>query len=197
LTPTQMRMRYLISCSLAIILLSGCKNSEKPVASGVTPKDTTASVVVPASAGSPLSALEGWSYDTTSDKMRGTTSHFASIYAKDLLVLPAPYDDGSLSKLMVRHKPGSGLAVMFSVSSGQISLPYNDEYIAVKFDDGPVQKWSVSEAAAGSSNLIFLNSEKKFVAKLKEAKKLMLEVPFYDAGKKVIEFDVAGLEWAY
>lgn len=44
-------------------------------------------------------------------------------------------------------------------------------------------------------DVIFLNNSKKFINNLKKSKKVMIEATFFDAGSKVIEFDVEGLKW--
>lgn len=56
----------------------------------------------------------------------------------------------------------------------------------------------MSEPDSHSSDLLFVaydKTESKIIEQLKNSKKLVIEVPFYQEGKKQFTFNVNGLEW--
>ena len=136
-----------------------------------------------------------WSYQTTEDEMTGAKRYFASVYSTNQLQFDFPYSGGSTAQLIVRNMKGKN-NVLLKIDKGQfITSLGNDEHVRVKFDEGDVKNYSYSSADDGSSDIIFINYSSQFINQLKQADKLMIEAPFYDAGRQVIKFDVSGLEW--
>ena len=136
-----------------------------------------------------------WIYTTEKDKM-GDETKFASVMSDDILNFQFPYDGGVTSTLTVRKKRGQ-TDIYFRVSEGQIMAAnsYDGGTIRVKFDDEKPMTLGVSGASDHSSDIIFLDSTTKILNKLKTAKKVVLEVEFFNEGKHQIEFKVDGLEW--
>ena len=67
-----------------------------------------------------------------------------------------------------------------------------------KFDDNPVQSISMVEPDSHASDMLFVaydKTEAKIINQLRNSKKLVIEVPFYQEGKKQFTFDVGNLEW--
>jgi hypothetical protein len=136
-----------------------------------------------------------WTYQEYSDPMHGTKSNHAKITSENEADLDFPYGRQSAS-IELRRDPRLGLDVMFVVAEGQIMCrTYDDTYVSVKFDAGPVQRFRCTDASAGSSNVVFLGSASSFIAKLKESKSVMLEAEFYRSGRRQFTFETAGLEW--
>jgi hypothetical protein len=65
----------------------------------------------------------------------------------------------------------------------------------VKFDNDKVEWWSCHEIIGGKLGVLYINNEKRFIKRLANAKKVVMEAEFYQASFQQIEFDVAGLEW--
>lgn len=65
----------------------------------------------------------------------------------------------------------------------------------VRFDNGPAHTISFNGPADNSSDTIFIVGAKSFIAKLKKAKKVIIEKTLYEAGNPQFEFNVAGLKW--
>lgn len=139
-----------------------------------------------------------WEYDSTTDEMRGESSYFAATTSQNLVELDFPYQGGTDLKIMLRKDAEHGNDVIFLVNKGQLYCNYRDCYVSIKFDDGAVEKIETVEAAAGSSELLFLaNNPSGFVNRLKSADTVMVEVQFYNHGKEQFKFDVSGLEWSH
>lgn len=144
--------------------------------------------------------MASWRYKETKDEMRNKTSYFASKTSNNTIELSFPYQGGSSITLMLRKHSEYGDDVMFTLSKGQFSCRIDGCNISVKFDDGNIEKYEVSEAESGSNDVLFLSgrkSMKKFMDKLKSAKKMVIEFPIYDYGRAQFTFDTQGLEWKH
>jgi len=131
-----------------------------------------------------------WQKDSSVNQM-GEKTIFMNIEANDLVFFDFPYNGGSLAQISLRKK-GSWDA-MFVISKGQIDTDYDGTYIRVKFDDDAPVSWSMSETASGSREMLFFNNTSRFINKLKNSKKVVLEVPFYTEGKRQFVFNTEGL----
>lgn len=135
-----------------------------------------------------------WQYDSSIDKMTSKTSKFATIRSSESLDLDFPYDGINFGYLIIR-KMNDRLGILIRVDKGQISGGYENNYIKVRFDDETPITFSYSEPADNSSDLIFIENKTKFLSKLRKAKKTLIEIPFYQNGNQVLEFNTESLEW--
>jgi hypothetical protein len=134
-----------------------------------------------------------WEYKESEDKMDNSKSYFATVTSTNEINFSFPYDGGSSFDLTVRNKKKQNEVILI-VSKGQFSG--SSKTCRVKYDDESVVNYDYEGTSDYNSNVIFFNNPKKFITSLKKAKKLMIECPFFQEGRKVIEFDdVQGLEW--
>lgn len=140
---------------------------------------------------------KNWQYETTKDEMRGIESKFATTVSTNTVDFDFPYNGGSKLILTLR-KRGSEVDVMVSITKGQILCGIQNCEAAFKFDGGAVQSITMSEPDNHSSDMLFVSydkTESKIINQLKSSKKLVVEVPFYQEGRKQFTFDVSGLQW--
>lgn len=140
---------------------------------------------------------QNWTYETSTDEMRGIDSRFATVISTNTIDFDFPYNGGSKLMLTLR-KRGSEVDVMVAVTKGQFLCGARDCEAAFKFDEGEVQSITMVEPDSHSSDLLFVsydNTENKIISQLKKSQRLVVEVPFYKEGKKQFTFDVSGLEW--
>lgn len=140
---------------------------------------------------------KNWRYETSKDEMRGIESKFATTVSTNTVDFDFPYNGGSKLLLTLR-KRGAEVDVMVAVSKGQILCGIQNCEVAFKFGNSEVQSVTMSEPDNHSSDLLFISydkTESKIINQLKSSKKLVIEVPFYQEGKKQFTFDVSGLEW--
>lgn len=178
-------------------IIKGCSSDPENVSSPEADKtnvvseggDSTVSEAVP-------EVKENWTYDETKDEMRGDSTYLATNTSTNTVELEFPYNGGTNLNIVLRKDAEHGNDVIFVVNKGQLFCTYNDCYISVKFDDGPVEKFTTAEAEAGSSEVLFLaNNPSGFVKKLKSAQSVMVEVQFFNHGKEQFKFDVSDLNW--
>lgn len=144
----------------------------------------------------PAAEQANWSYSTDEDKVRGGTTYYARTTSTNSVHQDPPYDSATTMDIAVRKSPAYGTDVILTISSGQFMCPsYEGCSGTVRFDNGPAQRVSFNGSADDSSDVIFVEGAKSFIAKLKKAKHVVIEKTLYDAGNPQFEFDVSGLKW--
>lgn len=135
--------------------------------------------------------VSGWQYSVKRDEMRETTVSTAILPAASPLNLAFPYQ-GATGMLAIHGANGVAMA-MVGADSGILDC---DEActILIKFDDKKAEEWRVF-VYGGPGNLASISDPDKFIAKLKTASRVAIELPFYDNGAVVIKFSVVGLTW--
>lgn len=137
-----------------------------------------------------------WEYSNNVDKVRGGTSYYAETTSTNSVSQDPPYDSDTRMRMTVRKAPAFGTDVIFTITSGQLLCPsYEGCSGTASFDGGPAERISFNGPADNSSDTIFVEGAPSFIAKLKKAKKLVLEKTLYQAGSPQFEFNVAGLKW--
>lgn len=142
------------------------------------------------------SLADEWSYDFSTDAMRGTTKKSAALVS-DNSVSPGSYYSSNTTLLMVIREEQKRLSLYVTANPrGQLWCQYNNCTVAIKFDDEKPVNWSMSKAEAGHSDTLFFKNELRLLAKLKSSKKAIVEVTFYDKGTYQFNFKTAGLSWS-
>jgi len=136
-----------------------------------------------------------WTNEENEDKMSGEKRFYTYTTSTNEIEFDFPYQGGSSFTLLVRNM-GKANEVALTVSKGQF-MPsiMNERSVRVKFDDEKPFNYSYAGTSDGSATTIFIVNANQFINKLKKAKKLMIEAPFYDAGMQIIYFDVEGFKW--
>ena len=147
-----------------------------------------------------LKPTTNWTYRQAIDEMRGMESKFASIVSNNVVQFGFPYDGGSHLDITLRKRSNESTEIMFTVSDGQYSCDTISDncFAAVKFDNGDIQSVELSSTTDYSSDVLFITNDydiSDFVESLHNSEKLIVELPFYQEGKKQFNFTVSGLNW--
>jgi len=134
-----------------------------------------------------------WKYDSSKTDM-GDKYLYAEVDANEKVYMDFPYNGGSTGTLLIRNKNGKKEA-MFLIDKGQIDTDYDGTYVRVKFDNQPPQKWSMSGSSDNSSDVLFFENVSTFIKKVKESKKVVLEVPFFQNGNQEFVFNTENLKF--
>jgi hypothetical protein len=81
------------------------------------------------------------------------------------------------------------------IHNGQFHCGIDRCKISVKFDEGPIEVYAVSEPQDGGSDTLFVMASRSFLTKLKASKKAIIEANFYQDGPKQFTFNTANLHW--
>ena len=106
-----------------------------------------------------------------------------------------PYQGAQRGRLFLRVHPRYGRDVFLVIRRGQFLCRPDDCRVMVRFDDSPGQRFNAAEPANFDSTTLFIRDYDKFLGGLSKAKKLYIEVAFYQEGSRTFEFDVSGLKW--
>ena len=187
-------MKKIIVILLAILFAYSCANvnSDKNLSDSLA-SDTSTTITGKAT-DKTVAIDSNWRYQVEEDKMTSKKTYLAYTQAKELLEFDFPYNGGSVATLILRKKRGL-TNVCIKVSKGQFYGTYDDKKVRVRFDKLSPTYNSYSEASDGSSDIIFLDNERPFIAKIKKHKTLLIEAEFYQAGLKQMEFDISNLKW--
>jgi hypothetical protein len=149
---------------------------------------------------SSLAATEktrGWKYSVgEKDKMTGKVTEFAVLDSPTVLKFEFPYSGGSTPSLTLMRGAGKKevASVLLEVTKGQF-LCTLDCTIEAKFDDGGIQKYKARGTRDGTSNMIFVSNEKRFIEQLRSSKHLWINADFYKYAGQQMEFQTAAFKW--
>lgn len=141
----------------------------------------------------PASPPDDWTYDESADAM-GAVTRTATVTANSKLYFDFPYNGGADASFTIRKKRGSTDIYLF-VEKGQFNKTYEGGRLRIRLDDKPAFVNGFVGASDGSSNIVFPTGEKRLIAKLKQAKKMVIEAEFYSNGLHQMVFDIRGLKW--
>ena len=133
-----------------------------------------------------------WNYSEEEDLMDGGKKRWATLQSDNYINMDFPYQGNTYAKLTVRYMKKYGTDVIVEIDRGQFggNKYKGTNYVRVKFDDAAPVKYTYNEAADGSTEMVFLKNAKGFISRAKKAKKLKVEVPLYQEGNRVFDFEV-------
>lgn len=138
-----------------------------------------------------------WHTYDKKDEMSGNVIKFASLKSINYINQRFPYEGDTYMEMTIRR--GKTTDVYFVIDRGQIQCSeYNGtDRISIKFDDEQPITFRTSEAQSGSSDIIFLSGNtKRFIEKCKKSKQIKVQIPIYEYGQAVFEFQITNpLEW--
>lgn len=141
--------------------------------------------------------VSNWEYSNEEDKMTGDTAFFAESNSPTTANFKFPYNEegGSRFRLTIR-KNGTGSDVILVVSKGNfLTNIMDDTKIRIRFDNEKPESYTCKAPSDHSNETIFIYPVKKFINKLKKAKKIFIEATFYDEGTIPVEFNVDSFKW--
>ena len=78
---------------------------------------------------------------------------------------------------------------MIAVDKGQIVCSYGDDCtVTIRFDEAPPVRFTAAKPTDHSSNVLFLNNEKRFVEQAVKAKRILVSLDMYQSGTQILEF---------
>ncbi|HJF29097.1 MAG TPA: hypothetical protein K8V79_12855 [Acinetobacter lwoffii] len=168
-----------------ILFLTACSESNQN-----RPEEQAAITAEPA-------IVSNWEYGTSVDEMRGTKSQHATTLSTNSMDFEFPYNGGSHLGLTLR-KNNEGQDIIVAIDKGQFICGIQSCEAAFKFDDGPVQQITMVGTDDHKSDVLFVaydKTEEKIIQQIKKSKKLIIELPFYQEGKRQFIFNIENLEW--
>jgi hypothetical protein len=136
-----------------------------------------------------------WNYQSEEDPMTGKKTHTAAILSRNKVSFSFPYQGEQHGTLIVRNHPTHGRDVIFRVERGQtLCRSYEDCTIRIRFDEGSPVNWRGIGPSDNSNEMIFLRNQADFRNRIQRARMVRIEVPFFQQGNHVFEFETGGID---
>lgn len=136
-----------------------------------------------------------WSYSEDRDELRNSTVYQASVTSNNKAYFAFPYAGGSTLRMAVRQHPSWGRDVYFQISSGQFICDSWDGCKGMISFDGEAESLTLVTPEGHDPKVLFARYDGAILRKLKDADRVVVELPFYQAGRQQFTFDTAGLKW--
>lgn len=150
----------------------------------------------PSTNSSDASGGSKWSYSDERDQMRGRTNKYAELPSENEQEFAFPYNGGSHLTIFLQEFQKPETDVLLRLEKGQfVCHSFSGGRVSVRFDNGPVRKFSCSETSDGDTTAIFLSPAASFVAALKKSSTATIEAEFFEEGVRQYTFDTRGLKW--
>jgi hypothetical protein len=140
----------------------------------------------------PIAKAGQWIYSNSDDSM-GRKRSLAQVKSENTLHLGFPYQGNQHGTLVLRNSARWGTDVMVNIERGQFLCRFDGCTVNVRFDDGPIQKYSASEPDDHSTTTMFLNNATRFISTLRKSKTVRVEATYYQEGSQTLEFNIEGL----
>jgi hypothetical protein len=121
----------------------------------------------------------------------------ASVESSNTVNLDPPYGGSQRATLYVRKHPAYGTDVYIVIERGQMLDSRFHKSALVRFDGDKPIKFSTVGPDDLSSNALFLQGQigPRLINRMKVAKRLLVQVPVYQAGTQEFDFSVGGFKW--
>lgn len=133
-----------------------------------------------------------WSYNEYSD-MHGK-AFYAEVTSTNSVTFGFPYAGGTAT-LTIRNHPKYGTDVYLHVEGQFVCHASDDCVVMVKFDEGKPSKFSAAGPADYSSDTLFIQNAKRFIAAARKAKKVTIEATFFQEGDRQFVFPIQNFAW--
>lgn len=177
----------IFACLMAVVVFSTCSNGTK---NNENDDETKAKVeAFVDSVKNAALATASWEITSKVDEMSETKTFYGELVSNNSIIQDFPYGE-TRAKILVRKTKKYGNEVMICISSGQIhgSEYQGSNYIEVKFDSAPSKKYRFTETEDGSSEVVFIDKSKDFIANCKKAKSIKMEIPLFQGGRPLFTF---------
>lgn len=138
-----------------------------------------------------------WFFWNDRDEMRNAYVQYARRVSSNQVEFTFPYAGGAHLQLGLRRGSkgsGVGLDAMLVIKPGQFECGWNGCAITMKFDDGPVERWRMTEAQS-NNGMIFFDRPRELIARLNKASRVMIEASFFSEGRRQFTLEVSPVVW--
>jgi len=157
-----------------------------------TSKDSGSSSSPTQAVSLPIPRAPEWQFNTYNDPTSGRKGSDARIESNNTVAFGFPYAGQQRGTLEVDLHPRWGRRVIFSIPRGQIICHVYECSVSIRFDSGPVERYTATAPADYSSTAVFIQNYARFIGQAKKAKRVYIELTFYQEGGRTFEFNAEG-----
>ncbi len=170
------------------VLIIMVSNAPKP-STGPAPRATPSKPKPPGSARTGK-AGSLWRYIPQTDGM-GRKWYAATLQSSNTVSFAFPYQGIQHGTLVITRRDSDYQAVTVRIEHGQFSC--HDCLISVRFDNEPIQEIQ-ADVLAEYPDALFIHDD-GFLDRVRTAKVVHIEAPFYREGARTLIFPCDGLKW--
>jgi hypothetical protein len=135
-----------------------------------------------------------WEYTEATDEMRGTTVKAATTTSVEEFV--DLFENNATPTTLYVQKRGNKLEVYLHNPNLQyVCSDYLDTYINVKFDNGPIKRYSCATANSNEYGLLSIISANDFVSKVNRSTTVTIETEVFQRGMIQQKFKLVPVSW--
>jgi hypothetical protein len=136
-----------------------------------------------------------WLYSEHTDAMTSKPTRHAIIRSENAVSFDFPYQGLQHATLTLRDHPTYGKDVFLSIERGQILCQsYQDCSLRIRFDEASPSQWAAVGPADNGTTTAFIRGYSRFLANLRRSSMVRIQVPVYQEGEPVFEFEVGGFD---
>lgn len=140
----------------------------------------------------PLKPANNWTYSIGRNEP-STPVRWAEVASTNTLDFDFPYNSGLMGYFtIVRKQKGVGMILRLEKGLFQAKSIVGN-YVRIRLDQGAEQSLRIHQTSVNEPNVVYLKAKPGFVAALKGAKAMQIEIQFYNERVKQLDFAVAGL----
>lgn len=139
-------------------------------------------------------SVKSWIYHSSMDDMTGKPIISAKLESKNVVNFSFPYAGPQHATLVLRKHPRYGDDVIFMIERGQFGCNLDACSILVRFDEGKAEQYNAKEPEDHDTTAVFIVPASKFETHMRKAKTVRLESSFWQEGRRMFLFDVAGFD---
>lgn len=148
------------------------------------------------SVAAPPAPKTAWDYSASKDAMGLGEVQIARNESLNTVDFSFPYGGPQHARLYLRSHPQYGKDLYLTISRGQILTDVSDGCrVLLRFDDEKPLWVTGNGPTDHGSTTVFLSGVAPLINRMKKAKRLRIQIPVYQEGNPVFEFDIEGLQW--
>lgn len=133
-----------------------------------------------------------WRVSKITDEMRDETKEVASAESSNILTFDFPYNGKQRAHLNVRNSGGL-FEVFVWLPKAQILC--HECTMLVRFDESEATEFAGVGTKDHSTNTVFIDDAYNFVNRMKESRRVRIELSFFQNGKRILDFPVQNFPW--
>lgn len=137
-----------------------------------------------------------WTYRSTKDDLRGTSSYFAELESYEKLG-SLEGTPGVITLVLRKGADSSKDVLFFGPDANFACYIYSDCKVLYRFDNGPMKTLHLVSPESADHAVMFVQNPRAFTKELRRSKSLLIEFEFTMRGRQQYRFDTRGLEWTH
>lgn len=139
---------------------------------------------------------ENWNYSTSLVGIDNEKMSWIETKSLNSLNLKFPYSGINRGELTIRKSKGK-TELILTINKGQILCDLYTCKGRIKFDSSSSISFTGDKPSDGTSNMIFISNSSDLIQRIKNSKRVSIEVKLYQEGNQILDFNTEKLNLNY